>query len=155
VQLIVQGTRRMEVIESTQSTPFLQARLRALAEPTDRGDEIDALTRNIVDLAGQIQAMTHAEAQVGIEQILAQFEDPLHKAYLLASMLSFDLEKEQQLLEATTRLDALRLMHELLGHEAQIVELRQKIASQAQSEMTREQREYHLRQQLKAVQQEL
>jgi ATP-dependent Lon protease len=155
IQLIAQGTRRMEVLEGAQTTPFLQARLRALDEPDDRGTEVDALQRAITDVAGQIQAMSQPEAQVGIAQILSQFKDPLHQAYLLASMLSLDLEKEQQLLEATSRLAALRLMHEFLTHEAQIVELRQKIASQAQSEMSREQREYHLRQQLKAIQQEL
>jgi ATP-dependent Lon protease len=155
IQIIVQGTRRMEVIESAQSTPYLQARVRALAEPSDRGAEVDALHRALVDVAAQIQAMSHADAQVSIAQILAQFADPLHQAYLLASMISLDIEKEQQLLEANTRIDALRLMHEALQHEAQIVELRQKIASQAQTEMSREQREYHLRQQLKAIQQEL
>ncbi len=155
VQMIVQGTRRMEIIEQSSSSPYLQARAHALAEPADQGTEIDALQRTIVDLVGRIQAMTQSEAQIGIAQILSQFKDPLHQAYLLASMLSLDLEKEQQLLEATTRLSALRLMHEFLTHEVQIVELRQKIASQAQSEMSREQREYLLRQQLRAIQQEL
>src|SRR5690606_12075919 len=101
------------------------------------------------------QAMSSAESPISIAQVLSQFKDPLHKAYMLATMLSLDSEKEQQLLEATTRIDGLRLMHELLAHEIQIVELRQKIATQAQSEMSREQREYHLRQQLRAIQEEL
>jgi ATP-dependent Lon protease len=155
IQMVVQGTRRMEILEGLQTSPFLQARVRAIGEPDDQGTEIDALERAILDVAGRIQAMSHPDAQVGIGQILSQFKDPLHKAYLLASMLTLDLEKEQQLLEATTRLSGLRLMHEFLMREAQIVELRQKIASQAQSEMSREQREYHLRQQLRAIQQEL
>jgi len=155
IQMIVQGTRRMEIIEPDSSKPYLEARLRPLAEPDDKDNEVDALERNIVQQADQIQAMSHAEAQLSIAQILAQFKDPLHKAYMLASMLSLDLEKEQQLLEANTRLAALRLMHDFLAHEVQIVELRQKIASQAQTEMSREQREYHLRQQLRAIQQEL
>ncbi len=155
IQIVAQGTRRMEVLEASQTTPFMQARLLALLEPDDRGAEVDALHRTMIDIAAQIQAMSHADAQVSIAQILGQFADPLHQAYLLASMISLDIEKEQQLLECTSRLDALRLMHEALTHEAQIVELRQKIASQAQTEMSREQREYHLRQQLKAIQQEL
>jgi len=155
IQMIVQGTRRMEFIEPIVGAPYMQARVRVLPEPDDKGDEVDALERNIVDQAGQIQAMSQAEAQLGVAQILGQFKDPLHKAYMLASMLGLDLEKEQQLLEAGTRLAALRLMHEFLAHELQITELRQKIASQAQSEMSREQREYHLRQQLRAIQQEL
>ena len=155
IQMVVQGTRRMEIIEGVQTSPHLQARVRPLAEPSDEGTEIEALERAMLDVAGRIQAMSQPESQVGIAQILSQFKDPLHKAYLLASMLGLDLEKEQQLLEATSRLAALRLMHEFLTRESQIVELRQKIASQAQSEMSREQREYLLRQQLRAIQQEL
>jgi len=155
IHVIVQGTRRMELLEEVTATPHLQARVRALDEPKDEGTEIDALQRAIIDVAGGIQAMSQPEGQLGVAQILSQFKDPLHQAYLLATMLGLDLEKEQQLLEANTRLEALRLMHEFLAREAQIVELRHKIASQAQSEMSREQREYHLRQQLRAIQQEL
>lgn len=155
IQMIVQGARRMEIIEPAAGSPYMQARVRALPEPDDKGDEVDALERNIIDQAGQIQAVSHPEAQLGIAQILGQFKDPLHKSYMLASMISLELEKEQQLLESNSRLTALRLMHEFLGHELQISELRQKIATQAQSEMTREQRDYHLRQQLRAIQQEL
>ncbi len=155
IQMVVQGTRRMEIIEGAQTSPYLQARVRPLAEPADEGTEIEALERAMLDVAGRIQAMSQPESQVGVAQILSQFKDPLHKAYLLASMLGLDLEKEQQLLEATSRLDALRLMHEFLTRESQVAELRQKIASQAQTEMSREQREYLLRQQLRAIQQEL
>ncbi len=155
IQMIVQGTRRVELLEGQQTTPYLLGRVRPFPDPQDKGVEIDALQRAMVDVAGRIQAMSQPDAQVGIAQILSQFTDPLHQAYMLSSMLGLDFEKEQQLLEATTRLSALQLMHEFLSHEAQIVELRQKIASQAQSEMSREQREYLLRQQLRAIQQEL
>lgn len=155
VQLIVQGTRRLEIIEPGQTSPYLQARVRPLPEPSDEGMSVDALQRTMIDLAGQIQAMSQPEAQLGVAQIMAQFKDPLHQAYLLATMLGLDLEKEQQLLEASSRLVGLELMHEFLRHEVQIVELRQKIASQAQHEMSKEQREYLLRQQMRAIQQEL
>src|SRR5262249_51552034 len=80
---------------------------------------------------------------------------PLRLAYLLGSMLSLDVEKEQALLEAQTRAEALRLLHTYLSHEVQVLELRHKIASQAQTEMSREQRDYMLRQQLRAIQEEL
>jgi ATP-dependent Lon protease len=79
----------------------------------------------------------------------------LQLVYLLGSMLNLDLVKEQSILEAQTRADALRLMHGYLTYEVQVLELRQKIAGQAQHEMSREQREYLLRQQLRAIQQEL
>jgi ATP-dependent Lon protease len=75
--------------------------------------------------------------------------------YTLAPIFSLELEKEQALLEAPTVAEALRLMHAHLTHELQVLELRSKIASQAQSEMSREQREYLLRQQMRAIQKEL
>jgi ATP-dependent Lon protease len=70
-------------------------------------------------------------------------------------MLSLDVQKEQSLLEATTRHEALRLLHDYLTHEVQVLELRQKIATQAQTEISKEQRDYMLRQQLRAIQDEL
>ncbi|HEX2387049.1 MAG TPA: endopeptidase La, partial [Candidatus Binatia bacterium] len=70
-------------------------------------------------------------------------------------MFSLELEKEQSLLEAQTVSDCLRLMHSYLSHELQVLELRSKIANEAQTEMSKEQREYLLRQQLKAIQKEL
>src|SRR5205807_5111979 len=76
-------------------------------------------------------------------------------AFLLASMLSLDVAKEQALLEAPTRLDALRLVHTYLTHEIQVLQVRRQITSQAQTEMSKEQRQYFLRQQLRAIQDEL
>jgi ATP-dependent Lon protease len=70
-------------------------------------------------------------------------------------MLSLDVAKEQALLEAPTRVEALRLMHGYLGHEVQVLDLRKKISSQVETEMTRQQREYMLRQQMQAIQEEL
>jgi ATP-dependent Lon protease len=87
--------------------------------------------------------------------LLASTEDPMRLVYLLASMMSIEVQKEQALLEAQSRVDALRLAHGYLTHEIEVLELRSKIASQAQTEMSREQREYMLRQQLRAIQQEL
>ncbi len=76
-------------------------------------------------------------------------------AFLVGSMMSLDVAKEQALLEAPTRVEGLRLIHGYLTQELQVLELRQKITSQAQNEMGKEQREYLLRQQLRAIQGEL
>jgi ATP-dependent Lon protease len=70
-------------------------------------------------------------------------------------MLSLDVGREQALLEAPTRIEAMRLMHGYLGHEVQVLELRRKISSQVETEMSKQQRDYMLRQQLQAIQQEL
>jgi ATP-dependent Lon protease len=81
--------------------------------------------------------------------------DPLQMVWILASVLSLDVALEHSLLAVETRGEALRLIHAHLSHELQILEIRGKIATKAQDEMGKEQREYVLRQQLRAIQQEL
>ena len=95
------------------------------------------------------------QREVNIQQIAAQAGDPLRLAYMLGSMVTLDVEKEQALLEAGTRAEALRLLLGYLNHEVEVLELRQKINSAAESEMTKQQREYMLRQQMRAIQDEL
>ena len=87
--------------------------------------------------------------------MIEQVETPLQQVYVLSSLLSLKREDEQELLGATSQAEALRLVHDFLIHEVHVLEVRQKIASQAQSEMSREQREYLLRKQLSAIQEEL
>ena len=99
--------------------------------------------------------LAHPESAVNIEQFAAQAQDPLVLVYQIGSMLSLDVAREQALLEAPTRAEALRLLHGYLTDELHVLELRQKIANQAQTEMSKEQREYTLRQQLRAIQEEL
>src|SRR5450432_1843576 len=82
-------------------------------------------------------------------------EDPLRLAYTVASLMNLEAVREQALLEATTRVEALRLVHGWLSHEVEVLELRNKITEDARGEMSREQKEYILRQQKKAIEQEL
>ncbi len=155
LQIIVQGIERVELIEAVETAPFLKVRAQPSPDPQDAGTEVEALARAMLDQAAAVHALLQPEAPFSIQQIFAQVQDPLHQAYLLASMLNLDIAKSQQLLEAPSRADALRQMHEHLTHELQVLELRQKITSQAQSELSREQKEYLLRQQLRAIQDEL
>jgi ATP-dependent Lon protease len=155
LELVVQGVERVVVLKVEQTTPHLTARVRRLPGPADAGAEVEALHRAILELAAKALELAQPQASTQLGQLLANTEEPLRLVYLLGSMLNLDLVKEQSLLEAQTRADALRLMHGYLSYEVQVLELRQKIAGQAQSEMSREQREYLLRQQLRAIQQEL
>lgn len=155
VQLIVQGMDRVRVVDVEQEEPFLKFRVQRLAEPEDSGPEVEALHRGVLDVMRRLAELLHDDAQATLNHIIAEVKNPLHQVYLLTSLLSLDVDKEQSLLAASTRREALQLMHEFLSHEVKVVELRNKIASQAQSEMSREQREYVLRQQLRAIQQEL
>jgi ATP-dependent Lon protease len=155
IELLVQGVERVQLLSSEQTEPYLKARVSSLPLPTDEGTEVEALHRAIVDLAGRVLELAQVQAPITLPQMLAQSQDPLRFAYLLGSMLSLDVAREQALLEAPTRLEALRLMHGYLGHEVQVLELRQKISSQVETEMNKQQRDYMLRQQMQAIQQEL
>jgi ATP-dependent Lon protease len=82
-------------------------------------------------------------------------EDPLRLAYMIASLMNLETVREQGLLEAPTRVEALRLVHGWLSHEVEVLELRNKITDEARHEMSKEQRDYILRQQKRAIEQEL
>jgi ATP-dependent Lon protease len=155
VELVAQGVDRVVVLKVEQTTPHLSARVRTLPAPVDGGAEVEALHRAILELAAKALELIQPQASAPLGQLLANTDDPLRLAYLLGSMLNLDLVKEQSILESQTRAEALRLLHGYLTYEVQVLELRQKIAGQAQTEMSREQREYFLRQQLRAIQQEL
>ncbi len=155
VEVLLQGTDRMALLHLDQAEPYLRAQAQNLPVPEDGGTEVEALHRAVLEQAGRIMQLMQPQAEVNLQQLAAQAGDPLRLAYLFGSMLGLDVEREQALLESPTRAEALRLMHGYLGHELQVLELRQQISSRAQSEMTREQREYTLRRQMEAIQEEL
>jgi len=155
VQIIVQGTQRARVLDCKSEKEYLESPIEILAQPDDGGTEFEALHRSVLEVAANIQAVVQPQAQVGIEHIFTQITEPLDQVYLLASMLSLDVEKGQSLLEAESRVEAMRLMNAYLNHEFQVLQLRQEIAKQTQTEMSKEQREYLLRRQLKSIQEEL
>jgi ATP-dependent Lon protease len=155
MEVLVVGVERVVIVKIDQTEGYLAARFRELALPQDAGSEVEALQGALLELAGKAVVLAQPQSANELGRMLASSEDPLRLAYLLASIFSLDVVKEQRLLEAETRLDALRLAHSYLAHELQVLELRQKIASTARDEMSKEQREYLLRQQLRAIQQEL
>ncbi len=155
MEILVLGVERVVISKIETTEPYLAAKFRVLPLPVDGGSEVEALAGALLELAGKAIALAQPQSAAELTRMLAGSDDPLRLAFLLASVFSLDVAREQQLLEAETRVDALRLMHSFLAHELQVLELRQKIASNARDEMTKEQREYLLRQQLRAIQQEL
>ena len=155
IELIAQGVERVVMLKLDQSGPYLQGRVSPLPLPHEKGPEIDALYRAVLELATKAVTMANPQASPELVQLLGNTGDPLRLVYVIGSMLSLELEKEQALLQAETVLDALRLMHTYLSYEVQVLELRSRIADEAQSEIGKQQREYMLRQQLRAIQQEL
>jgi ATP-dependent Lon protease len=155
IELIVQGVERVSILKAEQTEPFLKARVQPLPEPHDDGTEVEAMFRAVIDLAARVLELAQVQVPFNIQQLVAQTQDPLRFAYTLGSMLSLDVAREQALLEAPTRGEALRLLHGYLGHEIQVLELRKKISTAAETEMNKQQREYLLRQQMQAIQDEL
>ena len=163
VQIIVQGLERVQIapppVADTPADQSETAPMLALAEPIPRPDdwdtETEALHREVLDLATQILESINPEARHALSSMIDQVDVPLHQVYLLSALISLDTEKEQQLLEANTLNEALQLAHEQLTHEFNVMKVRQQIADKTQSEMGKEQREYMLRKQLAAIQEEL
>jgi ATP-dependent Lon protease len=156
-EMLVQGVERVVLVDFTEGE-FLGSSFRPMPIP-DAGDEanpeIEALHLEVIELATNVLKHAGLDLPVEFARAIAAQTDPLQVVWMLASVLSMDVALEHSLLSVETRAEALRLMHAHLSHELQILEIRGKIATKAQSEMGKEQREYVLRQQLRAIQQEL
>src|SRR5271170_7338040 len=155
LELMVLGMERIALLKLDDSEPFLKARVTPLSLPEDKGSEIEALQAALIELAGEALSLAQPNAPQELRGLLSANEDQLRLSFVLASMFSLDAEKAQSLLESPTRAEALRLVHRYLTHEVQVLELRDKITTEARSEMNKEQRDYLLRQQMRAIQQEL
>jgi ATP-dependent Lon protease len=157
-EIIVLGVERVALAGFTGEN-YLRADFRPLPLPELTADEstpeLEALHREVVDLAINVLKHANVELPPELARVVTSHEDPLQVAWMLASMLSMDVALEHSVLAVESRAEALRLIHAHLSHELQILEIRGKIASRAQNEMGKEQREYFLRQQLRAIQQEL
>ncbi|HVF46623.1 MAG TPA: endopeptidase La, partial [Pyrinomonadaceae bacterium] len=155
MQLIVQGMDRFEIAEWTGEQPYLKAKIRILPELRRIDEEeIEALKRNV---HGMIQEALALLPQVPPEirvAVTAQ-ENPVQLAYFLASVLDLGTETEQKMLESSTVDGLMTLTHAALARELEIMQIRSKIATEAQTEMDKSQRDYVLRQQMKAIQKEL
>jgi len=155
IELIVQGIERVRLLEATATEPYLQARYEVWPLPEDTGPEVEGMQRAVVDMALKVLELAEVQTPLPIQQMVAQAGDPLRFVFLLGSMLSLDTNKEQALLEANTRLEALQRMHEYLQHEVQVLEVRRSISRKVESEVSKQQRDYMLRRQMEAIQQEL
>ena len=155
MQLIVQAMDRFEVVEWVEDQPFLKAKIQVLPElrRVDE-EEIEALKRNIQNLIQQALALL-PNVPPEIRMAVMTQTDPVQISYFLASVLDLGVETEQKMLESSTVDGLLTLTHAALARELEIMQIRSKIATEAQTEMDKSQRDYVLRQQMKAIQKEL
>jgi ATP-dependent Lon protease len=155
VHIIAQGTDRIKVISWKQEEPYLRAVVQILADvQTKDTEEVEATKRNVQSMVQEALALLPGIPPEVRVAILGSVE-PVRLAYFLGSILNLGVEQEQKMLEADTADELLRLAHGYLARELEIIQLRSKIATEAQSEMDKAQRDYVLRQQMKAIQKEL
>ncbi|MGA3185639.1 MAG: endopeptidase La [Bryobacteraceae bacterium] len=157
IDVLVLGIERVVIVKVDDTEGFMTARVRALPMPDDSSRETEALTLSIVEMGskfvGLIQNERHTPQELA--RMFTTHEDPLRLAYMVASIMNLEGTREQALLEAPTRVEALRLVHGWLSHEVEVLNLRNKITEDARGEMSKEQRDYILRQQKRAIEAEL
>src|SRR5919106_215265 len=154
LNVIVEGMARARAERVTLADNMLRAKIALATEQVQTGVEVDAYVRRIQELVDRALSLTSGLAPE-LRQLVAGIDDPLRLCYLLGTMLDLKAEEKQQLLEADPLLKKLELVHSLLTREVSVLEIKGKIESQAQQEMTDAQRQYYLRQQMKAIQDEL
>lgn len=155
MQLIVQGTERVRVVYWSQEQPFLKATVEIMPALTvSDAEEVEALKRSIQGLVQQALTML-PNVPPEIRMAVLSNNDPVQLAYFIASVLMLGVQQEQEMLQADTVDELLRLTHRLLAREVEIMQIRSKIATEAQGEMDKAQRDYILRQQLKQIKKEL
>ncbi len=154
IRVLVQGLRRVRLERLTQEEPYLAGEFEPVPDVVPEAPEVEALSKNvqgifsrIVDLAPYLPSE--------LELAVANVDTPGQLTYLIASTLRLPIAEKQELLEEANVEARLRRLSAILGRELESFELGAKIQSQVQSEMEASQREYFLRQQLKAIQEEL
>src|SRR4029079_9726505 len=155
MRIIVQGTDRVRVSQWKQEDPHLRGMCEILPDPrVVDPEEVEAGKRNLQQMITEAMALLpNVPPEVRIA-VLGQV-DAVRLSYFLASILSLGVEEEQKMLEANTADELVRLANANLAREVEILQLRSKIASEAQVEMDKAQRDYVLRQQMRAIQKEL
>ncbi len=154
VHVIVEGIARAKADLVTSSGLALRATVSLIPEQVDRTLEVDAYVRSLQELIDRALSVSSGLSQE-LRGLVAGIDDPLRLVYLIASLLDMKAADKQGILEADTLVPKLQAVATALNHEIALLELKGKIESAAQEEMGDAQRQYFLRQQLKAIQDEL
>ncbi|HET9660325.1 MAG TPA: endopeptidase La [Thermomicrobiales bacterium] len=154
VRLAIQGNERMQVIDWVAEEPYLVAKVRRLPEDQTDSAEVQALSRNTLEL---FQRLVELVPHLPDELVTAalNIDDPQHLAYMVASNLRMEPEERQKLLEIDTLQDKLAYLNQFITKELDVLELGKRLQTEVQEELGKSQREYYLREQMKAIRREL
>jgi len=154
LRILVQGTQRVRLGPYVAEQPYLVARIAELPDVVEDGAELEALTRNVQRTFSEIiEQIPYLPEE--LQMAVANLDDPAALAHLIAGALRISTEEKQELLEEVNVVGRLRHLSQILARELEVVQLGTQIQSQVQSEIDKGQREFFLRQQLKAIQDEL
>jgi len=154
LRILVQGGTRVRLDEFLQAEPYLTASISELPDVVDASPELTALTRNVQQTFSEIvQQVPYLPEE--LQLALANLDDPVAISHLIAGSLRIDTDEKQELLEEVDVAARLRKLSAILARELEVISIGSRIQSQVQSEVDRGQREFILRQQLKAIQEEL
>jgi ATP-dependent Lon protease len=154
VNVIVEGLARVRADVFTRSGNTLRAQITPLPDKGEKTIEVEAHVRRIQELIEKALSITTGMSEE-LRDVVVHIEDPVRLAYVLATLIDMKPLDKQMLLEENDVLKKLQAVSTALTREVSLLELKGKIESQAQQEMTDAQRQYYLRQQMKAIQQEL
>jgi ATP-dependent Lon protease len=154
IRLVVQGLLRCRLLNFVQEEPYLKAEIAAAPETVEEGLELEAMARNARAQFEHIAEMIPSIPRELVASVVS-IEDPLQTVYTIANFQRMDLEEAQALLELDSTSAKLHRLVGILAREVEVLEMGQKIQNQARSEIDKVQREYYLREQLKAIQREL
>ena len=154
LQIIVQGLERVEIGAFTQEKPYLAAHATLKPDIQEDDNETEAIKRNVVGYFQRLVALVQNVPE-GVAAATLNLEEPRQVVYVIATFMQMELDLRQKLLELDSVRAKLENLSNYLAHELEIFELGKKIQNSAQEEMGKVQREYLLREQLKAIQREL
>jgi ATP-dependent Lon protease len=154
LRILVQGLRRIRIEQRVHEEPYLVAEIAEVPDVVEESRELEALTRNVQTLFGRIIGLVPYLPEE-LQLAAANVENPSALSHLVASTMRIKTDEKQRLLELADVKERLREISVILNRELEVFELGTKIQSQVQSEMEKGQREFFLRQQLKAIQEEL
>jgi ATP-dependent Lon protease len=154
VRLMVQGIERIRLTDFVSTDPYLVARVEVARIAAAAATEVDALRRAVLDI---FRRLVEASPELPGELALAadNVPDPLRVAYFVASVVPLDATARQEILEMDAVADKLRRLVDLLQRELAVRELGRKITSETEERLTKKQRDYYLREQLRSIQREL
>ncbi len=154
LRILVQGVSRIRLTRFSQMSPYLMARVDVIKESREKSLELEALVRNATSLFQKVVSMAYYLPDE-LQAVVLNIQDESKLVDFMTSNVNFEVPDKQAILEAVDLKERYKMLIALLSKEVNVLELGAKIRSQVKTELDKDQREYYLREQLKAIQREL